>query len=340
MTPIHTDGATDADIVPTDDAESLFLAHLHPQGEEDDASKKKPSEEAGAEPSDDEQEEQPEAEAEDGADEGDDEGEGEEETAKKYVDDEESYVKIKVDDQEIEVPVKDLKRLHGQEAALTRKSQEVASLRQQNEAEGAKLAASLAALLARANERWKPYAGIDWLVAAKNPEINPEELAALRAQAQAAHEDVRFLEGELNNFMGALHDKQKAERVTSAKEAVRALTDAKSPSYIEGWSEKTYDDIRSFAVEAGLDKEVVNNLVDAPSIKLIHMAMQFKRGAAKVQTVKQNKTPKKIIKNTSSPQPRGTQQAVAKRALDKLRRTGSDEDAANAFLSRLSSQDD
>src|SRR5574337_877989 len=38
-------------------------------------------------------------------------------------------VKIKVGDKEHEVPVKDLKRLYGQEASLTRKSQEVAAQR-------------------------------------------------------------------------------------------------------------------------------------------------------------------------------------------------------------------
>src|SRR5271166_5311278 len=57
--------------------------------------------------------------------------EAEEETeekpkSKKYADDSDTYVKVKVGEEEHEVAVKDLKRLWGQEASLTKKSQEVA----------------------------------------------------------------------------------------------------------------------------------------------------------------------------------------------------------------------
>jgi hypothetical protein len=44
----------------------------------------------------------------------------------------------------------------------------------------------------------------------------------------------------------------------------------------------------------------VNNLTDPGAIKVLHMAMQFARGAKKVVTQKVNKTPTKIVKNSAS----------------------------------------
>jgi hypothetical protein len=79
-------------------------------------------------------------------------GEDEEGAEKAFADDG-AYVKLKVDGEEKEVPVKDLTRLYGQEAALTRKSQEVAEQRKQAEAESQKHVSALQVLLTRAQEK-------------------------------------------------------------------------------------------------------------------------------------------------------------------------------------------
>lgn len=275
---------------------------------------------------------------------GDEETETQEDTPaeKKYVDDDGHLVKIKVGEQEQEVSVKDLKRLFGQEASLTQKSTEVANARKAAEADAQKYVTSLNVLLTRATEKANPYRNIDWMAISKDPSISAEAASALRAEAQKALDDENFLGQNLNAFMADVQKKQNDERTKSAQSCIVALTtaptaDKPNENYIKGWSDKTYEDIRAFAVKQGMSKDIVNATTDPAAIKLMHMAMLYKKGAAKVVTTKAvNKTPQKIVKTSSSPSARPTKGTVSRdTSLKKLQRSGSIEDAGAALLARF-----
>jgi hypothetical protein len=285
----------------------------------------------------------------------DDEGEAEEtdkdadkDTKKKsYVDnDDETYVKVKVGDEEKEVSVKALKRLYGQEASLTQKSQEVAAQRKAADEGVAKNVAALNVMLEKAKAKAAPYKDIDWLAVSKNPDISAAEASALRDVAKAAMDDEAFFERDLNSLMTTIADKQKADTVTQAKACIASLstpsTDEKpNPLHIEGWNDKVYDDLRSFARELGASADSVNAMVDPVAFKILHMALQFKRGSSKVLTVKTNKSPKKIVKTSSStPASKSSASATDRnKAITNLKRSGSEEDAVNAFLAGMSDKD-
>jgi hypothetical protein len=81
------------------------------------------------------------------------------------------YVKVTEGDAVHEVPLKDLTRLYGQEAALTRKSQEVAELRKTAEAAQKNLTA-LQVLIERAKEKADPFKKIDWMAVVEDPNIS------------------------------------------------------------------------------------------------------------------------------------------------------------------------
>ena len=317
-----------------------------PEGD-DDASKKKPSNNAPAEetaetPDADEEadetsEETPEEETAEDESEGAEENEedGDKTKSKKFADDgDDTYVKIKVGDEEHEVKVTELKRLWGQEASLTRKSQEVAAERTVIDQKRAENIAAYDVMLKRATERADQYRALPWTVLMKDPSVPADQLQALQTEAQKALEDEAFLKHELGNFMKKVQDDQAAVRRTAAQDCIKSITNPESPHHIKGWNEAVYNDLRTFGTEMGLDKEMVNNLTDAGAFKVLHMAMQFKRGAAKVVTQKVNKTPTKIVKNSASaPAARGSAaQVTAKTAVKKAVKTGSMEDAANAFL--------
>jgi len=314
---------------------------------EDDASKKKPS----LEDEGDDDTTQDDTDGTEGSDEspdelGDDDESGDttetpdpDATEKKYVDDDGHFVKIKVGDEDKEVSVKDLKRLFGQEASLTQKSTEVANARKAAETEAEKYVTSLSVLLNRATEKANPYRNIDWMAVSKDPNISAEAASALRAEAQRALDDETFLGQSLNGFMAEVQTKQAAERAESAKSCIKALkteptAEAPNPVFIKNWSDKTYDDVRSFGVAMGLSQDTVNKLTDPVAIKMMHMAMLFKRGAAKVVTTKPvNKTPAKIVKTSSSPAARASKGTVeSKNALSALKRSGSLDSAQDAFL--------
>ncbi|UGA46801.1 hypothetical protein HU230_0012460 [Bradyrhizobium quebecense] len=330
---------------PDNDGASDFLKSF--ADPEDDASKKKPSPEA--EGDDDTQDDASDTDDSDDSldDNGDDDQSGDEDTEtttadtteKKYVADDGQFVKIKVGEEEKEVSVKDLKRLFGQEASLTQKSTEVANARKAAETEQNKYVTSLSVLLGRATEKANPYRNIDWMAVSKDPNISAEAASALRAEAQRALDDETFLGQSLNTFMAEVQTRQNAERAESAKACIKALrteptAEAPNPVYIKNWNDKTYDDVRSFGVQMGLSQDAVNKLVDPVAIKMMHMAMLFKRGAAKVVTTKAvNKTPAKIVKTSSSIAARPTKGTVEQQnALKTLKRSGSMDAAGDAFL--------
>jgi hypothetical protein len=346
-----------------DGAADAFMTSFNIDPEEgddvsEDASKKKrkPSEEVetteddaakdeGAE--DDASDENPDAEADSDEDEATDKDAEEGKSKKKsYVDSDDTYVKVKVGEEEREVSVKDLKRLYGQEASLTRKSQEVADQRRVADEGVAKNVAALNVMLEKAKAKAAPYAGIDWLAVSKNPDISAAEASALRDEAKAALDDVAFFEKDLGSLMTTISDKQKADTVAQAKVCISALStpgtdDKPNALYIEGWNDKVYDDLRAFASELGASQQSVNAMVDPVAFKILHMALQFKRGSSKVLTVKTNKSPKKIVKTSSStPASKGSASTTDRtKAVANLKRSGSEEDAVNAFLASMSDKD-
>lgn len=324
------------------DGADAFLSQFMPQGDPD-APKKKPSEEGNLPKSDDTPDPQSDDEPSEETPEDEPEGEDEEPEAKEpkkvYVDDDEAYAKVKQGDTEHEVPLKDLKRLWGQEAALTRKSQEVAELRKATETENRKYAEGLNVLLQRAKAKLEPYSKIDFMVAAK--ELSPEDFRALREEAVARNEDVKFLEQELNGHMQQAVQAAHAQRVESAKACIAALNDKDHVNHIPDWSDNVYNELRTFSSKQGLDVNLFNQLTDPAAMKLIHMAMMFERGQNKVKvlTTKTDKQPKKIIKSTKSMAPSKGGNDKASKAMAKLRRDGSTDDAAEAFLAKWNSAD-
>jgi hypothetical protein len=302
-----------------------------PSGEKDSEAKPERAPKPAAD--DEDSAEEPETDA------ADDEGEeGDDETTeqeRKYADDG-AYIKIKVGDEEQEFSVKSLARLAGQEAALTKKSMEVAETRKTVEATQHRNTAATAALLERARQRFEPYANLDFNLLAS--QLPAEDYTALRQSAQAAYEDVQFLEGNLDGFMQAIQAQQRTDHQVRATECLKTLQGPTDKGGIEGFSPKLYDEIRSYAVSIGAPADRVDNLVDPWAIRMIHDAMLYARGKDKaaVKTVKINKTPKKIVKTTSSPtsQKGGGGQAKAKQAMARLAQSGSTDDAAEALLAR------
>lgn len=313
----------------------------------------KPSEDDGDEPEDTNDEEsedtsddspEEDEESEDDGEDEDEESEDEEsddepeakKTNKKVVleADADAYVKAKIDGQEREISIKDLTRLYGQEASLTRKSQEAAELKKAAETNGAKYVAGIESLLQRANARWEPYSKINFLALTKDPDVSPDELAALHAEATAAYQDVNFFQQSLDAVVKDAETQRQTNLVTQAREAVKTLSDPKTG--IPNWSEKLYNDIRQFAVSSGLDARAVNEIVDPSAIKLLHMAMQFSKGQQAAQTTKKvTKSPKRILKGEPEVVSKKVKGNSQDNAYKKLVKSGSLDDATDLILARM-----
>lgn len=285
------------------------------------------TEETEDEESDTDPEESDEEETEDETEEESEEGaEDEEESeAKKSLDDD-AEVEIKVNDEVKKVSVKELKRLWGQEAALTRKSQEVAAKRKEVEVVEQKLAVSYEKLLNKAKEKWEPYSKIDMLVASK--QLDADQFAALRQEAQAAYEEFRFVSEEADSFVKQAEAQRQEQLKVQAQEAVKVLKEA-----IPTWNSNLYDNIREYAITLGMDPEVVNNLVDPVALQIIHKARLFDE-SKKVATKKKVLIPKKVIKSKASTTTKDFKPDNSKKLIEKARQSNDPDDISDLFLSR------
>ena len=240
-----------------------------------------------------------------------------------------TLIEILVDGEAKQASIKDLKRLYGQEASLTRKSQEVAAKRKEADDQLGKTNVIMQKMLEQAQERYKPYAEVDMLLASKS--MDDADFAQLRKEAQQAHDDLKFLQEEADGFYRDMQKQQQMQLQEAAREAVKVLEQD-----IQDWDNQLYNEIRTYAIAQGLPEDQVNSYVDPNVIKILNKARLFDQ-AKQVTTTKKKRVAKKVLKSKKAP---ATQtQVKAKRLKDAERQLsmsrGNDiDDIADVLLQR------
>jgi hypothetical protein len=268
----------------------------------------------------------------------DDSDQQEEEEVELSIDDD-TQVEVIVDGETQRVSVKDLKRLHGQEASLTRKSQDLANTRKQADEALQKADISYQKLLERAEARFKPYGEVDMLVASR--QMEPDEFAKLRNEARDAEADLKFLKEESTAFYKDAQDQQKVLHQRAATDCVKVLQEQ-----MPEWSNDLYNDIRNYAVQSGLPQSAVDQYVDPQVIMLLNKARLYdqskatattKKAKAKVIKAKTDNKGKRILRSNKAPlNEKGSSQRRSQKATDMLRSSGGHDadDIAEALLAR------
>lgn len=241
----------------------------------------------------------------------------------------EDVVEITVDGKVVQHSVAQLKRLAGQEASLTRKSQETASKRKEADDAINKNHSIFQTLLAKAEEKFKPYSEVDMLLASKTMEA--DDFALLRKEAQDAGTELKFLREEADKFYQDVQAQNQKAMQDAAKEAVEVLQND-----IPEWSDDLYNDIRAYAIEQGMDEAMVNTVVDPIAIKIMHKARLFDQGKQVATVKKKTAAKKKVLRSTKAPEgDRAVKARRMKKAQEKISMRGSDtEDLAEYLLSR------
>ena len=314
------DSASEALLARWEDAEKPSEQETDAATEPANEETEEPEQEAEADDTDLEDEE-----ADEDPDEDEEEAEDEEDEEINLDDD--TLVEIMVDGEPQQASIAQLKRLYGQEASLTRKSQDVAKQRKQAEEQLGKTSVVLQRMLEKAQQRYKPYSEVDMLVASKS--MNTDDFAQLRKEAQMAADDVKFLEEEADNYFQQLQSEQQQAMQEQAREAVKVLQEN-----IPEWSNTLYDDIRAYAVSQSLPEEVVNTIVDPSVIMILNKARLFDQ-AKKITTTKKKRTSKKVLRATKAPNTEANEKAKRmKTSKAKLRNSHDMDDIAEALLSR------
>lgn len=302
---------------------SLQAAPSAPEGDEEDEGDEEYAEELDGQ--DDPEGDDGDEEDADGADEDEDEDEGDEPAPKPeaaapdpVTDD--TVVKVTVDGQETDFTVGNLKRLAGQEASLTRKSQEADLV-------GGRAAAVLQGALESVLEDLENYKGVDWVL--EGQRMEPDEFAWHREtynRLTGRYQKIMTAAKELEGTFSARRSSVNAE---AAQEARRILQ-----ADVPGWGDELDKSVRDYAVAQGLDADEVKTITSAPVLKIIHKAMlQDQKAAAAVEKVKQAP---RAVRRGAGREPIGPSAEKAQRTFAKKAATGSvsEADAVAALMGR------
>ena len=263
-----------------------------------------------------------------------DEDEDDEEDEEPLAASDDQIVDIAVNGESKKVSVKDLKRLYGQEASLTKKSQDLATQRKQSEEQLAQTQMSYQKLLERAEARYKPYADIDMLVASR--EMDAETFSQLRQDAKQAEDDLKFLQEESGQLVSQAQQQHQQATREAAADCVKVLQEQ-----LPDWGNELYSDIRDYAVRSGLPKDQVDQYTDPQVIMLINKARLYdksketatsKKAKAKL---KKSKSGKKVLSSKKSPpSKKSIQKANKQKQMDMLSGAKDLDDIADALMSR------
>lgn len=237
-------------------------------------------------------------------------------------------IEILVDGKTETAPLKTLKRLYGQEASLTRKSQEVAAKRKEAEDSIGKSQIIFDKLINQAKERYKPYQDIDMMVASKS--MTTEDFAQLRKEAQQAKQDLDFLQEEADAYFGELQKQQTEQLQKAAKECIEVLKEE-----IPDWSNELYNDIRMYAIGQGLPEAQVNQYVDPVVLQILNKSRLYDQGKQVATVKKKQAVQKKVLRSKKAPQNEASKhKAATVKQREKLRTSRDIDDLADVILSR------
>lgn len=245
--------------------------------------------------------------------------------------DDEADVTVTVDGKDLTVKVKDLKRLYGQEASLTQKSQSVATASRAVETQALFIQKLLETRTAAAQAKVAKYSDVDLFKA--NRELSPEEFDAIRSAQKDAQDELSVLTAENETFM---RNAQAHRREILRDRARNSLTEISKS--IPDWNDELYTKIRVYAVSQGLDRDDVNEIVDPGAIIMMHKAMKFDAASKKIETVTKKvvKAPTKVVKKSED---RGDYSASKTKQVNRQAANSGDiDDIVDAYLANAKSK--
>lgn len=258
-------------------------------------------------------------EAEEGGEEGEEDEGGSDEAPAPVALDDAHEVTFSIDGVDQKATLGDLKALYGQREAISRKDA-------QADLVGAQASAAIETALQVVSEDLQAYANVDWMVL--RDEMDPETFAWHRQNAQTLQGKYQKLVGAFEGVEKSFSERRQNVNREAAQEAIRELT-----ADIPEWSPQHYNEILQYGATQGLDAEELATVTNPKVLKIIRKAMLHDK-ASTVATKKVKAAPAKVIKGAKAAAP-GNKQINAKKAMQRLQATGSEDAAVAALMARL-----
>ncbi len=264
--------------------------------------------------------------------------EGEEEVEEEAVD---SVYTIKVDGEEYEVNLEELKAGYQRQSDYTRKSQALAEGRKENEAiqsermaleqERQMYANGLQMLKDQQEAKLSEFNDVDWNTL---KEEDPYAYMLKKDEFRDAQEKVQNATQQQQIVQQQQYQQAQQVRATFVQDEYAKLIEA-----VPEWGNKdstVKDDVRKYASEAGFLPAEVDQLADHRSVIILKKAMEFDRLTKKIAPKK--KAVKKVPKVQKSGRGKVKSEAANEAANKKrarLRKSGKQDDAASIFYDML-----
>ncbi len=238
---------------------------------------------------------------------------------------------VKVDGEEFEVSLDELRDGYQRQSDYTRKSQSLAEQRKAYEAnlqavqnERNQYAQVLEQMSENQNYQLQQFEDINWK---ELKDDDPMEYMEKRLEYQEAKDRI----SQLNNERARVHQQNQAEITQVLTEKVQKeaeLLSAALPEYADpGSNLKT--DIRNYALSLGFPENEIDSISDHRVVLVLHKAMMQDNAAKGVKKVK---VAPKVVKS-GTPQTKSQKvKRVTQAKRERLSKTGNQRDAADVFL--------
>jgi len=277
------------------------------------------------------------------------EGQAEEETEEEVAEEEEFDVvaeedlkyTIKVDGEELEVGIDELKNGYQRQADYTRKSQALAEQRKETEAiqsermqleqERQMYANGLQMLQEQQSAKLKPFESVDWEALKAE---DPYQYMIKKDEYRDAQERVTNIQQQQN-----LVQQEQAQQAQQARAHFVQQEYSKLVKALPEWNDKestVKKDVQEYAKSVGFLPEEINQLADHRSVLIIKKAMEYDKLTTKVAPKK--KAVKKVPKVQKSGRGNSKEDVAAeaiKKKRARLQKSGKQQDAASVFYDML-----
>jgi hypothetical protein len=244
---------------------------------------------------------------------------------------------VKIDGDEHEVTLDELRNGYQRQADYTRKSQSLAEQRKAYESnleavqnERGQYAQALEVLSAQQGADLERFKSVDWATLKQD---DPMEYMEKRLELQDAKDKILSVRAEQERVQQQAVDDSKTFLQNKLQKEAETLTE-KLPEYSDP-SSNLRNQIRDYTLGLGFSQEDVDGITDHRVVLVLHKAMLADKGSTAPS--KKTKTVPKVVKS-GTPQTKAQKSRKAKQNVrERLAKTGHQRDAANVFLDLLES---
>ena len=277
------------------------------------------------------------------------EGQAEEETEEEVEEEEETEIvaeedlkyTIKVDGEELEVGIEELKNGYQRQADYTRKSQALAEQRKETEAiqserqrleqERQMYANGLQMLQEQQNSKLQEFESIDWTALKAD---DPYQYMLKKDEYRDAQEKVQNVQQQQMLIQQEQAEEAQKARAHFVQQEYNRLVEA-----LPEWNDQESTikkDVQEYARSVGFLPEEINQLADHRSVLVIKKAMEYDKLTTKVAPKKKavKKVPK-VQKSGRGNSKEDTAAEAVKQKRARLRKSGKQNDAASIFYDML-----